>query len=235
MSCCIYAVVSNQNINLIYVAPSREVTRRSFLYNYACTFQWALVYTSICIIKSFAWRRYLTHVYVRIRKKYKQGKKRAALRVQNYCAWIPWVGFEPRTSHSRGKKIGIKPPAQIRSTRCDRFTWWRKTHVFECQPPNWGWAAYELCYKFNISRCNINITRYKFNITQYHCNYSDPCYKFNITQYHCNYSDANHHCNYSKSVSPFTVPHKTACCPYRAFREETIWASLAVFVKFFVV
>ena len=120
------------------------------------------------------------HIYVRIRKKHKQAKKRAALRVQKHCAGIPWVGIEPRTSHSRGKTVGIKPPAQIRSTRCDRFTWWWKTHVFECQPPNWGWAGYEFRYKFSISQCNT-------------------------TQYHCNYSDPNHHCNYSKSASRITV------------------------------
>ena len=164
MSCCIYAVVSNQNTNLIYIAPSREVTRRSFLYNYACKLQLALVFISICIIKSFAWRR-LTHVYVRIRGKHKQAKKERHCACKTHRAWIPRVGIEPRTSHSRGKKKGIKQLALISSTRCDGFTWWPKTHVFECQPPNWRWVGYELV---------IHLVHPIAIATVYSCNWNDP-------------------------------------------------------------
>ena len=105
-------------------------------------------------------------IYLKIpTRKHKQAKKRAALHVQKHCAWLSRVGIEPMTSHSRCKKEGIRRLAWISSTRCDGFTWWPKTYVFECQPPNWGWVGYELI---------INLVYPIAIATIYRCNCSDP-------------------------------------------------------------
>ena len=138
MSCCIYAVVSNQNTNLIYVAPSREVTRRSLLYNYACKLQLALVYTSICIIKSFAWRR-LMHVYVRIRKKHKQAKKNSGTARAKTLRRNILVG-------NRTQDLSLKRQKdRDEETRINSFNsmWYiylmaENSRIFECQRPNRG-------------------------------------------------------------------------------------------------
>ena len=45
--------------------------------------------------KQIIYLKAFTHVYVRIRGKHKQAKKRAALRVQKHCAWLSRVGIEP--------------------------------------------------------------------------------------------------------------------------------------------
>ena len=54
--------------------------------------------------KQIIYLKAFTHVYVQIRGKHKQAKKRAALRVQKHCAWLSRVGLEPTISGSKMQK-----------------------------------------------------------------------------------------------------------------------------------
>ena len=93
---CIYAVVIRIKILTWYRAPKSRGHKK-------ITPRFAIISTDIYehVHKQIIYLKAFTHVYVRIRGKHKQAKKRAALRVQKHCAWLSRVGLEPTISGSK--------------------------------------------------------------------------------------------------------------------------------------
>ena len=135
MSYCIYAVIIWIKILTWCRAPKSRGRKKIIL-------RMAIISTDIYehVHKQIIYLKEFTHVYVRIRGKHKQAKKRAALRVQKYCAWVPRVGFEPTiVSLEDAKRKGLNDLVEsVQLDVMDVLDGQNLTYLNASQPPKFG-------------------------------------------------------------------------------------------------